>query len=70
MGRVRAAQVKRPDGPEAVEIGEVPDPVRREGDVLVEVRAAGVNFPDLLLTQDRYQYKPCLLYTSPSPRDS
>ena len=55
---MRAAQVKRPDGPEAVEIGEVPDPVRREGDVLVEVRAAGVNFPDLLLTQDRYQYKP------------
>ncbi|WP_093345497.1 NADPH:quinone oxidoreductase family protein [Pseudonocardia ammonioxydans] len=55
---MRAAQVERPDGPEAVEIGEVPDPVRREGDVLVEVRAAGVNFPDLLLTQDRYQYKP------------
>ena len=55
---MRAAQVERLDGPEAVEVGEVPDPVRGEGEVLVQVRAAGINFPDLLLTQDRYQYKP------------
>ncbi|MGH3262320.1 MAG: alcohol dehydrogenase catalytic domain-containing protein, partial [Trebonia sp.] len=27
-------------------------------EILVEVRAAGVNFPDLLLTKDMYQYKP------------
>jgi NADPH:quinone reductase len=55
---VRAVQVKRLDGPEALEVGEVPDPVRGEGEVLVEVAAAGVNFPDLLLTKDLYQYKP------------
>jgi NADPH:quinone reductase len=55
---VRAVQVKRLDGPEAVEVGEVPEPVRGEGEVLVEVEAAGVNFPDLLLTRDLYQYKP------------
>jgi NADPH2:quinone reductase len=55
---VRAVQVKRLDGPEAVEVGEVPEPVRSDGEVLVEVKAAGVNFPDLLLTKDLYQYKP------------
>lgn len=55
---MRAVQVQRLDGPEAVAVAEVPEPVRGEGDVLVEVRAAGVNFPDLLLTKDLYQYKP------------
>jgi NADPH2:quinone reductase len=55
---LRAVQVTRTDGPEAVAVGEVPDPVRGEEQVLVEVRAAGVNFPDLLLTKDMYQYKP------------
>jgi len=33
------------------------------GEVLVEVRAAGVTFPDLLLTRDQYQYKPTLPFT-------
>jgi NADPH2:quinone reductase len=55
---VRAVQVTRTDGPEALEVGEVADPVRGERDVLVEVRAAGINFPDLLLSRDLYQYKP------------
>ena len=55
---MRAVQVIRPDGPEALEVGEVPDPVPAEDQVLVEVKAAGVNFPDLLLSQDLYQYKP------------
>src|SRR3954462_5529752 len=55
---VRAVQVTRTDGPEALEVSEVADPVRGERDVLVEVRAAGINFPDLLLSRDQYQYKP------------
>lgn len=55
---MRAVRVTRPGGPEALEVGEVPEPARGASEVLVEVRAAGVNFPDLLLTQDKYQYKP------------
>jgi NADPH2:quinone reductase len=55
---MRAVQVTRPDGPEALEVGEVAEPARSGDQVLVEVRAAGVAFPDLLLSQDRYQYKP------------
>ncbi|MEK6441770.1 NADPH:quinone oxidoreductase family protein [Pseudonocardia sp. T1-2H] len=55
---MRAVQVVRLEGPGAVEVGEVADPVRGDGQVLVEVKAAGVNFPDLLLTKGLYQYKP------------
>jgi NADPH2:quinone reductase len=60
---MRAARVTRTDGPQAVEVAEVPDPTAGAGEVLIEVRAAGVNFPDLLLTQDKYQYKPELPFT-------
>ncbi|GAA4560145.1 NADPH:quinone oxidoreductase family protein [Pseudonocardia xishanensis] len=55
---MRAARVTRTDGPRSLEVGEVPDATAGPGEVLIEVRAAGVNFPDLLLTQDKYQYKP------------
>jgi len=57
---VRAVQVTRTEGPRAVEVGEIADPVRGDEQVLVEVRAAGVNFPDVLLSKDMYQYKPQL----------
>jgi NADPH:quinone reductase len=55
---MRAVRVTGTDGPEAVEVVEIPDPTAGPGEVLIEVKAAGVNFPDLLLTQDKYQYKP------------
>ncbi len=46
------------DGPAAVEVHDVPEPARGENEVLIDVRAAGVNFPDVLLTKGLYQYKP------------
>lgn len=55
---MRAARVTRTDGPLSLEVGEAGDPAAGPGEVLIEVKAAGVNFPDLLLTQDKYQYKP------------
>jgi NADPH2:quinone reductase len=60
---VRAVQVVRLDGPAAVEVRDVPEPERRRDQVLVEVRAAGVNFPDVLQTKGLYQYKPDLPFT-------
>ncbi|WP_134324209.1 NADPH:quinone oxidoreductase family protein [Cumulibacter soli] len=45
-------------GPESIEAGEIETPTRGDGEVLIEVKAAGVNFPDLLLSQDKYQLKP------------
>jgi NADPH2:quinone reductase len=53
---MRAAQVTRLDGPDAVEVVDVPEP---DGTgVVVEVAAAGVCFPDVLLTRGEYQMKP------------
>jgi NADPH:quinone reductase len=53
---MRAAQVTRLDGPDAIEISEVDEPT--DGGVVVEVHAAGVAFPDALLTRGLYQYRP------------
>ncbi len=60
---MRAVQVVRLDGPAAVEVRDVPEPVRRADQVLVDVRAAGVNFPDVLQTKGLYQYQPDLPFT-------
>lgn len=55
---VRAVRVVRLDGPSAVEVGEVPEPDAGPDQVLVDVRAAGVNFPDVLQSKGLYQIKP------------
>jgi NADPH2:quinone reductase len=55
---MRAVQVVRLDGPGALEVAEVAEPERADGQVLVEVRAAGVTFPDVLLSRGEYQWKP------------
>ena len=39
---------------------DLPDPVRAPGQVLIRVRAASLNFPDLLMTEGKYQLKPDL----------
>lgn len=43
---------------ENLEWREIDDPEPGEGEVLVDVRAAGVNFPDLLLVRGQYQARP------------
>lgn len=46
--------------PEEMELREVPSPKPGKGQVLVSVKACGVNFPDALMIQDKYQFKPNL----------
>ncbi|MBX7527050.1 NADPH:quinone oxidoreductase family protein [Qipengyuania vesicularis] len=41
-----------------VTLTEQPDPKRKVGEVLVQVRAASLNYPDLLMTRGEYQFKP------------
>jgi NADPH2:quinone reductase len=53
---MRAARVTRLDGPKAIEVVDVDEPTG-EG-VVVDVHAAGVAFPDALLTRGLYQYRP------------
>ncbi len=47
-----------PGGPETLELTTLPDPEPKKGELLVGIRAAGVNFPDTLMIRDLYQIKP------------
>lgn len=49
--------------PDSLVVEEVPDPVPGPGQVVVDVKAAGVNFPDVLIVQGKYQFKPELPFT-------
>jgi NADPH2:quinone reductase len=53
---LRAAVLPAVDAP--FELREVPDPVRQEGEALVRVRAAGINFLDILVRRGRYPQMP------------
>jgi NADPH2:quinone reductase len=55
---LRAAVLPAVDA--AFEIGDVPDPEPRDGQALVRVRAAGVNFADVLIRRGRYPQMPGL----------
>lgn len=60
---MRAAQVTSLDGPDAVGLVDLPDPDPSEfadpgSDVLIDVEAAGVAFPDVLMTRGLYQLRP------------
>jgi NADPH:quinone reductase len=46
--------------PEELEIAEVADLKPKPGQVVVSVKACGVNFPDVLMIQDKYQFRPPL----------
>lgn len=54
---MRALQQQDLSGPDALRIAEVPDP-DPSGGVVIDVEAAGVAFPDLLLSRGLYQLKP------------
>lgn len=47
-----------------VALADTPTPVRSPGEVLVQVRAASLNFPDLLMTRGEYQFKPQVPFTN------
>ncbi len=49
--------------PDSLEIKELPDLVAGPGQVVIDIKAAGVNFPDVLIIQGKYQFKPELPFT-------
>ena len=49
-----------PTGVEALQWTEMPTPAPGPGEVLIEIKAASLNFPDLLIVQDKYQIMPPL----------
>jgi NADPH2:quinone reductase len=54
---MRAIRITRLDGPDGLELADLPEPAGDDR-IIVEVHAAGVGFPDLLMTRGRYQFRP------------
>jgi NADPH2:quinone reductase len=57
---MRALLCKAHGLPETLVVENIPSPVPGPGQVLIDVKAAGVNFPDALIIQNKYQLKPPL----------
>jgi len=55
---MKAILSRTPGLPDTLTLEDVPAPSARAGEVVVSVRAVGVNFPDFLIIQDMYQFKP------------
>jgi len=55
---MKAILSKAPGLPDTLVLEDVPSPVAKAGEMVVSVKAVGVNFPDFLIIQDMYQYKP------------
>ena len=51
---------ENPTGVDALSWKELPTPTPKAGEVLIEIKAASLNFPDLLIVQNKYQMKPPL----------
>ena len=55
---MKAILSKAPGGPETLVLEEMPSPEAGKGEVVLDVKAVGVNYPDVLIIQDQYQFKP------------
>ena len=61
---MRAVRVHELTGPTALRLDDdAPEPSVGPSDVLIEVRGVGVNFPDVLQTYGKYQFKPALPFS-------
>lgn len=49
--------------PDTLVYEDAPDPVPGPGQVVIDMKAAGVNFPDVLIIQNKYQFKPALPFS-------
>lgn len=58
---MRAVLCRQYGPPERLVIEDVPQPKAGAGQVVVSTKACGVNFPDTLIIQGKYQTKPALL---------
>jgi NADPH:quinone reductase-like Zn-dependent oxidoreductase len=55
---MRALLSKAVGGPDTLELTDLPDPVAGPGQVTVAVKACAINYPDVLMIEDKYQFKP------------
>lgn len=55
---MKAMLSKTVGGPETLVLEDVPSPEVNAGGVLIAIKAVGVNYPDVLIIEDKYQFKP------------
>jgi NADPH2:quinone reductase len=55
---MRAVLSKVTGGPETLVVEDIPSPEAKPGHAVISVKAVGVNFPDVLMIEDKYQSKP------------
>lgn len=60
---VRAVLCREFGPPESLTVEDVDEPTPADGQVVVDVRACSVNFPDVLIIQNLYQFKPPLPFS-------
>lgn len=60
---MKAVLCKQYGPPESLVVEDVPSPRANAGQVVIDVKASGVNFPDLLIIENKYQFKPPLPFS-------
>jgi NADPH:quinone reductase len=60
---MKAVLCKAYGPPDSLVLEDVPSPKPDAGQVLISVKAAGVNFPDVLIIQNKYQFRPPLPFS-------
>ncbi|HEX7759809.1 MAG TPA: NADPH:quinone oxidoreductase family protein [Caulobacteraceae bacterium] len=55
---MKALLSKSAGGPETLVLEDVPSPAAKPGWAVVSIKAIGVNYPDVLIIEDKYQFKP------------
>ena len=60
---MKAVLCKQFGPPESLVLEELPSPKAGPGEVVVSVKAASLNFPDVLIIQNKYQFKPPLPFS-------
>src|ERR1700740_2177994 len=55
---MKALVSKSVGGPDSLGLARLPSPQPGPGQAVVSVKACGVNFPDVLIIEDKYQFKP------------
>jgi NADPH2:quinone reductase len=60
---VKAIVCRQFGPPESLVLEELPSPSAGSGEVVISVKAASVNFPDVLIIQNKYQFKPPLPFS-------
>ncbi len=55
---MKALLSETPGGPETLVLRDMPDPEPGPGQLRVLIRAAAINYPDVLIIEDKYQFRP------------